>query len=215
MATRGYGQYCGFARSLELVGERWALLIVRDLLVGPRRFSELQRGLPKVPSNILTTRLKELEEAGLVRRQVLPKPPGGFAYELTQDGRDLEEPVIALGRWGAKHLGELRPDEVITEDSMAMAMRTIFRPERLREGEEIKFQFHFGPHIAINAHVRNGTVTVGRGEIEKPDLVIDGGPAIRLLLAREITAKEALKNGSVAIRGKRALLDRFVELFTI
>jgi DNA-binding HxlR family transcriptional regulator len=87
--TRVYGQYCGFARALELIGERWALLVIRDLLVGPKRFSDLQRGLPKIPSNVLTARLKELEEAGIVRRRAQALPAGGVVYELTEDGREL------------------------------------------------------------------------------------------------------------------------------
>lgn len=85
-------------RALELVGERWALLVLRDLLFGPKRFSDLQRGLPGIPSNILTARLKELEESGVIQRRALPRPPGGVAYESTEDGRRLERAVIKLGR---------------------------------------------------------------------------------------------------------------------
>jgi DNA-binding HxlR family transcriptional regulator len=213
MATRAYGQYCGFARSLDLIGERWALLVVRDLLVGPKRFSDLQRGLPKIPSNILTARLKELEESGLVRRRVQPRPSGGVVYELTEDGRNLEEAVIALGRWGAKHLGEPRPGEIVTDDSMAMALRTIFRPECAAK-DDVAFELHVG-EIAVNAQVRDGSVVVGRGSLAAPDLVIESGPEIRALLAREITPKEALKSGAVRVRGKHALLERFVQLFHI
>lgn len=213
MATRAYGQYCGFARSLELIGERWALLVIRDLLVGPKRFSDLQRGLPKIPSNILTVRLKELEESGIVRRRAQPRPSGGVVYELTENGLELEEAVIALGRWGAKHLGDPRPEEIVTDDSMAMALRTIFRPECVAN-DDVAFELHVG-EIVVNAHVRNGTVVVGRGTLPAPDLVIESGPEIRALMSREITAKEALKNGTVRVRGKRALLERFVQLFRI
>ena len=213
MTARAYGQYCGFARSLELIGERWALLVIRDLFVGPKRFSDLQRGLPKIPSNILTARLKELEHAGIVERRVQPRPPGGVVYELTEDGRDLESAVIALGRWGAKHLGDPRPEEIVTDDSMAMALRTIFRPE-YAANDDIAFELHVG-EIVVNARVRNATVAVGRGTLPAPDLVIESGPEIRALLSREITPKEALKKGTVRLRGKRALLERFVQLFRI
>lgn len=213
MATRVYGQYCGFARALEIAGERWALLVIRDLLVGPKRFSDLQRGLPKIPSNILTARLKELEESGIVSRRAQARPSGGVAYELTDDGRGLEDAVIAFGRWGAKHLGDPRPEEIVTDDSIAMALRTTFRPEAAAR-DDIGFELHVG-QIVVNAQVRDGAVTVGRGALPMPDLVIESGPAIRQLLAREITPKEALKNGAVRIRGQRALLDRFVQLFRI
>src|SRR5687768_11248838 len=104
MTTKTYGQYCGVARALELVGERWALLIIRDLLVGPKRYTDLRAGLPKIPTNVLATRLKELEQAALVVRRVQPRPSGAIVYELTEYGADLEEVVLALGRWGARSL---------------------------------------------------------------------------------------------------------------
>jgi DNA-binding HxlR family transcriptional regulator len=214
VANRAYGQYCGLARALELVGERWALLVIRDLLVGPRRFGELQRGLPKIPSNILTARLKELEESGLVRRRAQARESGGgVVYELTPEGRELEDAANALGRWGAKRLGEPRPEEIVTEDSMAMALRATFQPQNAA-GDDIGFELRLG-EIVVHAQVRGGTVTVGRGTLAAPDLVIDSGPVIGALMAREITPKEALKRGVVRVRGKRALLDRFVELFAI
>ncbi len=213
MATRVYGQYCGFARALEIAGERWALLVIRDLLIGPKRFSDLQRGLPKIPSNVLTARLKELEESGIVRRRAQARPSGGVVYELTEDGRGLEEGVMALGRWGAKHLGDPRPDEIVTDDSMAMALRAIFRSEAA-VNDDIGFELHVG-EVVVNAQVRKRAVTVGKGTLPAPDLVIESGPAIRALLAGEITPKEALKSGAVRIRGQRALLDRFVQLFRI
>jgi DNA-binding HxlR family transcriptional regulator len=214
VANRGYGQYCGFARALEFVGERWTLLVIRDLLVGAKRFSELQRGLPNIPSNILTARLKELEAAGIVRRSARPRPEGGVAYELTADGRELEESVIALSRWGAKRLGMPHPEEIVTSDSMAMALRSTFRPEHAMKGECVAFELRMGP-IVVNAQVRGGSVATGTGSLEKPDLIIEGGPDIRALMAGEATPREALENGSVRVHGKRALLDRFAALFRI
>src|ERR671936_950820 len=111
---RSYGQFCGLARAVEVVGERWALLIVRDLLVGPKRFTDLRRGLPRIPTNVLAERLRELEYAGVVRRRLLPRPAGSVVYELTPYGQELEEAVLPLGRWGARALGEPRPDEIVT-----------------------------------------------------------------------------------------------------
>ena len=125
MAARDYGQYCGVTRALELVGERWALLIVRDLLVGPRRYGELAAGLPRIPSNILAARLKELQAAGVIRR--VPRSRV-IIYELTPYGRELEPVVLALGAWGFKAMGDPREEQIITPDSMTMALRTAFRP---------------------------------------------------------------------------------------
>lgn len=213
VATRAYGQYCGFSRALELVGERWAMLILRDLFVEPKRFSDLQRGLPGIPSNILTARLKELEENGLVRRRAQPRPGGGVTYELTEDGRDLEPAVIELGRWGAKRLGNVRPHEVVTEDSMVMALRTTFRAEAAGK-RKARFELRLG-EIVLHAIVRNGSVTVEKGPLEDPDLIIEAGPGIRAVMAQEITPDEALKAKIVRIKGDRTLFPLFARIFRI
>jgi len=213
MVKRSYGQYCGFARALELVGERWALLIVRDLLIGPKRFGEIQRGLPGIPTNILTARLNELEDSGLVRRRLLARPAKGVAYELTEDGAGLDAAVLAIGRWGAQHLGEPRLDETITEDSIATALRTTFRPAAAGKAK-LTYLLKLGP-VEVHAHVRDGSVTVGRGPIAKPDLAIETGPALRLLMAHEISPGEAIKKKLVRITGDPKLLDRFVRIFRI
>jgi DNA-binding HxlR family transcriptional regulator len=213
MVKRSYGQYCGFARALELVGERWALLVVRDLLVGPKRFGEIQRGLPGIPTNILTARLNELEDSGLVRRRLLARPAKGVAYELTEEGAGLEEGVLAIGRWGAQYLGEPRPGETVTEDSIAMALRTAFRPEAAGKAK-LTYLLKLGS-VEVHACVGNGAVTVGRGPIAKPDLVIEAGPALRLLMAHEISPGEAIKKRIVRLTGDPKLLDRFVRIFRI
>lgn len=110
MSSRSYGQSSGLAHALEMVGERWALLIVRELLDGPRRFTELRRALPRIPTNVLTARLRELEATSVVHRCVLPRPDAGTAYELTDYGRELEEVVLRLGRWGSRSISPPGPD---------------------------------------------------------------------------------------------------------
>ncbi len=189
------------------------MLIVRDLLVGPKRFSDLLRGLPGIPSNVLTARLRELEEAGIVRRRVLPRPSGAVVYELTEVGQELEGPMISLGRWGAKRLGNPRSGEIITEDSMAVALLSTFRPEAAARAN-VSYELHLGD-IIVHAKVRNRKVTVGRGSLRKPDLIIEAGPAIRTLLAREITPEEALRKRTVRVTGDPQLLKRFTEMFQI
>lgn len=210
MPARTYGQYCGFARALEVVGERWALMVIRDLLVGPKRFGELQRGLPGIPSNILTARLKELEEAGIVERRLQDR---SVVYALTNEGRELEESVITLGRWGAKRLGDPREDEVVTDDSIASALLTTFRPDGAGR-RSVTFELHVGD-IVVNARVRNGSVAVGRGPAEKPDAVISAGPQLRLLMAREITPAQALKQRIVTVEGGKEYLELFAQMFQI
>src|SRR5438445_10441812 len=123
MGGRSYGQFCGFAHALELVGERWALLVVRDLVLGPKRFTELRRGLPRIPTNILSVRLKELEEAGIVRRRIRPRPATGVVYELTEYGQELEDIVLGLGLWGARSLGYPPPADIVSPDALILAIR--------------------------------------------------------------------------------------------
>ncbi|HTZ55053.1 MAG TPA: winged helix-turn-helix transcriptional regulator [Candidatus Acidoferrum sp.] len=213
MVKRAYGQYCGFARALEVVGERWALMIVRDLLVGSKRFSDLLRGLPGIPTNILTARLKELEEAGIVQRRAVPRPGSGVAYELTDAGSALEATVLALGRWGAERLDTPREGEIVTDDSLAMALRTTFRPEAAGKSKA-SYVVRAG-NVEIHAIVQDGNVKVGRGALPDPDLIIESGPALRALLAGETAPEEALRKKLVRIQGDPRLLDRFVRIFRI
>jgi DNA-binding HxlR family transcriptional regulator len=218
MVKRSYGQYCGLARALEIVGERWALLIVRDLLVSPRRFTDLHRGLPGIPTNVLTARLKELEASGIVRRRLLPRPENAVVYELTEYGAELEAPVMALARWGARALGEPAAGEVVTPESLVMALRSTFRPEAAR-GARIGYELHVNGivvHARVGGRGRNApNLQTGVGPLPGPDLVIETGPAIRALMSGAVRPEEALAEGLVRVTGDPALLARFVEVFAI
>jgi DNA-binding HxlR family transcriptional regulator len=127
MVQRSYNQYCPIAHGLDLIGERWTLLIVRDLLLGPKRFSDLRVGLPGIGTNILTDRLKGLEEAGVIRRRVLPPPAASTVYELTPYGQQLDGPIQALAQWGGQTLGLMQPDEVLSRDSILLTLRAWLR----------------------------------------------------------------------------------------
>lgn len=213
MVSRTYGQYCGLARALEVVGERWALLIVRDLLVGPRRFTDLQRGLPRIPTNILSARLKELEHTGVVRRRLLPRPQAGVVYELSDHGRALEPAVLALGRWGAPLLGVMNPDEVVTADSMVMALRTTFQPGAARD-LHLGFELRLG-ELVVHARVAAGALAAAEGPLPEADLVLETGPGLRALMAGEVSPDEATASGLVRLRGAPELLATFSALFRI
>lgn len=128
MRERSYGQYCGLAHAASIIGERWALLILRDLSTGPKRFKDLADGLPRIPSSVLTDRLKELEANGVIERTPLPSPQRGTAYRLTAYGRDLDPILLALGGWGARTMGAPQPGDVVTPSSVISALRTTFRP---------------------------------------------------------------------------------------
>ena len=208
MTRRAYGQFCGLARAVEIVGERWALLIIRDLLVKPKRYSDLHHGLPRIPTNILASRLKELQDVGIVRRSLLPRP-AGVAYELTEYGQELEEIVLRLGRWGAKSLPEPGPGDVVTVDSMIMALRSTFRT-----GRDASYELHLGD-IVIHASIRGGRLEVAEGTLPDADLVIETGPAIMSLMAGEVTPAEAIESGLVHLTGNPDFLSRFVDTFRI
>jgi DNA-binding HxlR family transcriptional regulator len=231
VTTRRYGQYCGVARALEMVGERWALLIIRDLLVGPKRYTDLRSGLPKIPTNVLATRLKELEQAGVVVRRVQPRPSGAVVYELTPYGAELEELVLGLGRWGARSLGELRPGEIATADSLIMALRSTFQPSEAA-GLKVGYELRFGD-VVIHARVEAGSLITGEGpaaaaaadvganaeadaDVGAPaDLVVEAMAPLSPLLSGELSAADVLANGIVRITGEPAELDRFAALFRI
>ena len=209
MAVRDYGQYCGVTRAVELVGERWALLIVRDLLVGPRRYGELAAGLPRIPTNILAARLKELQAAGVIRR--VPRSRV-IIYELTPYGHELEPVVLALGAWGFKAMGDPRDEQVITPDSMTIALRTAFRPTVAEALPATAYAARLGP-AELLIRVDGSTLEVTRGD-GQADLAFAAGPGIRQLISGALTPERAIATGVVEVlRGRRVLLGRFASTF--
>lgn len=211
MAARDYGQYCGVTRALELVGERWALLIVRDLLVGPRRYGELAAGLPRIPSNILAARLKELQAAGLIRR--IPRSRV-IIYELTEYGRELEPVVLALGAWGFKAMGDPREAQIITPDSMTITLRTAFQPQIARSLPSTAYAARLdGSDLLIR--VDGSALDVTRGE-GPADLAFAAGRDIHRLISGELAPDRAIATGVVEVlHGRGALLGRFADTFTL
>jgi DNA-binding HxlR family transcriptional regulator len=213
MKIRSYGKVCGLAHALELVGERWALVLVSDLIRGPKRFSDLQRGQPRIPSNVLSARLKELEEAGIVRRRALPRPATGVGYELTEYGRDLEDIVLRLGLWGARSMPEPRPEDIATADTLILALRSTFRSEAARD-LHAGYELRFG-ELVVNARVDDGELEVDEGPLPDADLVLAPGESLHPLLTGTLGPDEAIGSGRVRIEGKPELLERFVEVFRI
>jgi DNA-binding HxlR family transcriptional regulator/putative sterol carrier protein len=213
MSGRTYGSYCGIAYALELVGERWALLVIRDLILGPKRFTDLRRGLPRIPSNVLSARVKELESAGIIRRRLVPRPESGVVYELTEFGQELEDVVLRLGRWGARTLGEPRPEDTVNADSMMLALRATFRPEAAR-GLRASYELRLG-EIVFHARVDKGALEVAEGPLPDADLTLETDLALRRLMSGELSPRDAVKSGKVRIVGKIDLLERFAEIFRI
>lgn len=224
MAARNYGQYCGVTTAVELIGERWALLIVRDLLVGARRYTDLKRGLPRIPTNILAARLKEMQEAGIVRRA--PFKGRGPIYELTPYGRALEPIVLALGRWGFAAMGQPDEGDVITPDSLTMALRTAFQPDAAARLPSTDYEVHVAD-VALRVRVARGRLDVvplapalppvgGDLPDGEPDVVFAAGPGIREVIAGSLEPAAAVESGVIhVLAGDGSLLDRFARTFHI
>jgi DNA-binding HxlR family transcriptional regulator len=207
---RSYSQACGTAYALDLVGDRWALLVVRELILGPKRFTDLRDGLPGIGPNVLSQRLKELEEAQVLRRRTLPPPAASTVYELTDWGRELDQVVIQLARWGARSPGmpgeaDMQPEWVV------LGLRAIYDPDG--EPAPALYELHFGDEV-FWARVDDGAFSVGRGAAADPDAVItsDVEPFARLMQGG-LTPAAALRSGAVKVDGGRRELDRFLSLF--
>jgi len=224
VASRSYGQYCGVTTAVELIGERWALLIVRDLLVGPRRYTDLKQGLPRIPTNILSTRLKELQEGGVVRR--VPLMNCGLVYELTDYGRELEPIMLALGRWGFQAMGDPGPGDVVTADSLTMALRTAFQADAAATMPATAYDVHVGA-VALRADVSRHDLRVaqlappappvgGRPPEGEADIVFAADPGIRHIISGALTPAQAVDEGVVrVVSGDENLLERFAATFHI
>lgn len=213
MTRTTYGQYCGLSRAIEMVGERWGLLIVRDLLIDPKSAAELHTGLPRVSPRLLEMRVKEMCYSGILQEADSVDADGGQRYELTEYGRELERVLLALGRWGAATLATPRPEDIITEDSMMVAMHATF-VEAAALDVRLSFQLDLGP-VVINGVVDRGSLVMHRGPLAGADLVIAPGRLLMPLMTRELTAAEALASGELKVTGPEAAFEKFVSMFEL
>jgi DNA-binding HxlR family transcriptional regulator len=211
MATqRKYDQGCGSAHALDLIGDRWALLVVRELVLGPKRFTDLRDGLPGIGPNVLSQRLKELEEIGVLQRRVLPPPAASTVYELTEWGSELDEVLVQLGRWGARspHL-QLGPET--RPEWLMLGMRSIYNTQV--HAVPTTYELRFGDE-AFWARTDDGALAVGRGAASQPDAVLTSDvETVARLLRGQLKPRVALSSGAVKLDGKRAAFDRFPSLF--
>ena len=202
VGVRSYGDRCGVARALDVIGDRWALLVVRELVLGPKRFSDLRAGLPRVAPDVLSQRLRELEAADVLRRAKLPPPSGAPVYERTDWGQDLEPLVIGLGRWGSR-----APfpggDAGLGVDAFVIALKTLFQPAGFAGVVDLRLA-----EDRFVLEVRGGRFEARRGVAEDPDLTI---------LAEPGPLAAALWHGGplddIELLGDVALFDRFRAAF--
>jgi len=212
MKIRSYNQYCGLAYALDIVGERWTLLIIRELMAGPRRFTDLLEGLPGVSTNLLTERLKELEQQGLLRQRRLPPPAASAVYELTSVGLELEQSLLELGRWGSQFV-PASPDgaKLLHASSYALTLKTFFRPE-LAQGLEATYELHVDDEV-LQVRFAEGDLRVRQGEAHNPDAVFyTDTPTYLGLLAGQIDPDDALKQGLIRVERDPSALHRFLDI---
>lgn len=210
---RHYEDACAAAHALDLVGERWALLVMRELMLGPRRFSDLRTSLPGISANVLTQRLEGLETAGVLVRRKLPPPAGSQVYELTGWGYESEPIFQALGRWAARSPAH-DPTLPFSAASFLLSLRTMLDPQQA-EGVDARIGLRIGAESYL-AHLASGRIEIAVGAPDGADLVLTGSPP---MLAGAIYGGQALHAleaiGAVRVEGDRALAERFVTLFPL
>ena len=204
---RRYADACGTAHALELIGDRWTLLVLRELMLGARRFSELRGDLPGISANVLTQRLAELEQRGLVRRRKLPPPASVQVYEATTWGLEAEPIVQALGRWAARSPGH-DPTLPISGVSILLSFRTMISEKRAKE-VDARIGFRFGREDYV-ARIKKGQIRIARGPLDECDVVFSGPPAA---LAAVVYGGQSLD--LMGVTGERALAEKFTTLFVL
>lgn len=211
---RSYGDACGIARALDLVGERWALMVVRELLLGPKRFTDLRAGLPHVSSDVLAQRLRGLEQAGVVEHRRLPPPYASQVYELTASGRALEPVLIELGRWGGANAPPPTDDMCMSVDAHVVSLRTLF--DSAHAGDfAARIELRLGEE-RFRVEIADGEVEAERGELPDADAIVVTDPTtlIEVLHGHRPLAK-ALKAGTMRFDGDAEKARRFTELFPL
>ena len=209
---KAYAQYCPVARALDVVGERWTLLVVRDLLMGPKRYTDLRDGLPGIATDILTARLRTLEQAGFVRRRELPRPAPATVYELTEDALQLRHAILALGRVGMSTLGGPEAGEDVRPERMVLGLRISFRRDEFAELTETYELTIDGEPFTVD--VGAGTVDTRPGTASSPAMRLrtDADTFIALLTG-ELAPAVALADDRAALEGDREVLERFIKAF--
>jgi DNA-binding HxlR family transcriptional regulator/putative sterol carrier protein len=213
MAEHRYEQYCGLARALDVAGDRWTLLIVRELLPGPRRFTDLIDGLPGISRNLLTQRLRALERDDVIARQQLPPPAARQIYELTDNGRDLAQAMVPLMAWGARHLGERKPTESFRARWAALAMAS-FADREAAEGVSETYQYLVGGS-AFHFTVEDGSIQLHDGQAQDPAVVLTTDEKTWADVASgKITASSAAANGTLTVAGDPRAAKRLRKIFS-
>ena len=212
--ARKFDQYCPMAHALSLVGERWSLLIVRELLHGPKRYTDLTNGLPGIGTNILAARLRELEQCGVVEKRRLPPPAASTVYELTEYGRGLDEALYALARWGARSLGPPGPDDELYPEWGVNAFPALFNPEAAR-GLTETYVLKIDDDV-FTARIVNGSLETSIGEADDAEAVVEVDmDTFFALMGGELEPREAVKRRRARVQGDPKALERCFQVLTL
>jgi DNA-binding HxlR family transcriptional regulator len=210
---RKYDEACAIAHGLDLIGERWALLVVRELLLGPKRFTDLRAGIPAASPDMLAQRLRQLQDAGLVQRRKLAPPAGSWIYQLTAWGAELEPVVTQLARWSSRS-PSLRRDAALGVDSLILALKALFNPHAAH-GLNATIALRLGDQD-FQAQITNGQFDVGRGHARHADAILDTDTAtLAALLWNNRTLTDALHTDDLKLDGDQATAARFLSLFPL
>ena len=212
-SRRSYDDACGAAHALDLVGERWALLVIRELMLGPKRFSDLRRDLPGISANVLTQRLEGLEEIGVLVRRRLPPPVSAQVYELTHWGYEAEPILQVMGRWAARSPSH-DPSLPLSAVSLLLSFRTMCDPARAK-GLKMRVGLNIGGETYV-VRVADGAVEAERAPIGNVDFTLTGpAPAIAGAVYGGVPLETLEAQGVLKVEGDRAAAERFVTLFPL
>ncbi|MQY22318.1 winged helix-turn-helix transcriptional regulator [Nocardia macrotermitis] len=214
MARRSYDQYCGLAHALDVVGERWTLLLVRELMSGPKRYSDLEAALGGIGTSLLANRIKQLQADGVVGRRLLDPPVNAVAYELTTAGRELGRAVVPLALWGARHF--LTEEQAAQEEFRAEWALVFFadslEPAALR-GLAVDYDFHIADSIA-RMHIADGRAEIISGTNESaPDAVLrSDAVTVGAIVGGRLTVLDAVAQGRIGLEGDPGALETLLTL---
>ena len=211
MKKRAYQDGCAVAHALDIIGDRWAMPIMRELMLGPKRFTDLRASLPGISANVLTQRLEELEAASVLIRRRLPPPAASQIYELTEWGRESEILFQVLGRWACRS-PTMQPGQPMSNVSVVLSMRTMIDRSRIGDLDAV-IGFRFGEE-EFSAQLKDGDFTIDRGPTQDADVLFSGD---QNALAAVVYGGASFEDvaGSLHVEGDRALADRFVRLFPL
>ncbi|MEV0466544.1 helix-turn-helix domain-containing protein [Nocardia tengchongensis] len=212
MAKRSYNQYCGLAVALDLLGERWSLLLLRNLLLGPQRFKDLLDGLPGIGTALLTERLKQLEAAGVITRATLPPPAGSAVYRLTADGEELRPVLVGLSRWGLTRLGEPTEQQFVAPDLLALGLQARFEPAAAEAAVGV-YELRIDER-SYRIDITGNSIGIHAGAVDAPRAsIVTDTPTLVAVNSGALSLAGALGAGTLSVDGDLEAVPALAQAF--